>query len=121
MGRPDKSGRPGRPGGMIQREIVVTPALQAASGVLSMRQVAGMLEISYSQLYRWISEWMPIISAGRAFRLDAEALRVWMRSRRPWAWVPRVDDGLVWGDAEYDRRLAACRQMLERWGVQASR
>ena len=114
-------GKPGRPGGMVQRIAVVTPALQAASGIFSLRQAASMLEVSYPQVYRWVYEGLPTIRKGRAFLLDAESLRAWIRSNRPWVWVPRVEDGLMWETAEYERRRTACQRMMERWGVPLSR
>lgn len=43
---------------------------------------------------------------------------------RPGGMMQRVvvlDDGLTCDDAEHDQRQAACRQMMERWGIQLSR
>ena len=113
--------RRGRPGGMVQKQVTVSAALQAANGILSMRQAAALLEISYPQLYRWVCEGLPIIRKGRAFRLDAATLRTWVSSEKPIAWEVTLDDGLTSDDAEHDRRMAACRQMMARWGIQLSR
>lgn len=111
--------KPGRPGGMVQRRVVVTPALQNAAGMLKVRDAASLLGITGSQVYRWLmDDDLPHERSGgrsHALKLDAATLRRWIEAVRPLVWEPQADDVLACDNAEYDRRLAACRARMARW------
>lgn len=115
-------GKPGRPGGMVQMAVVATPALLEASGPLRIREAAAALGITGAQIYRWLNRYDlcrgPSVGRGHAITVDAAALREWIVAARPLVWVHEPNDGLGCDGAEYDRRLAACRRMLARWGGQ---
>jgi len=108
--------------GLVLQAASITPALRDAEGPLSIGQAAKLLNLSTVQIYNWTRHGLPVtrIHLGRGndkIRIDAAELRAWMREEKPTMWVPKHEDDLACDPDEYQRRQAAGRAMLERWGL----
>ncbi len=107
---------------MVKVPAIITPALRAATGPLSIRQAARLLNLSGAQVYGWFDRGLPVVCLrqGRGndkVRIDAAELRAWLTEAKPTVWVPKHEDDLACDPDEYQRRQAAGRAMLERWGL----
>jgi phage terminase Nu1 subunit (DNA packaging protein) len=108
--------------GLVIAPAVITTALRDASGLLSIHQVAHLMNLSPSQVYGWLSCGLPISHKreGRGndkIRVDADVLRAWLEDYKPSVWIQEETDGLLCTKTEYQKRLGMCQNMLERWGL----
>ena len=106
--------------GMVLRVASITPALREASGPLSIRQAARLLNLSNAQVYNWMRTGLPFTrehcgKGNDKIRVDAAALRAWMREARPTVWMTDTGDGFDCDPAEFQRRQTAVWAMLDRW------
>ena len=79
--------------GLVLQVASVTQALRDASGPLSIREAARLLNLSNAQVYNWMQE------------------------ARPTVWMPDMADCLDCDPEERERRQMAVWAMLERWGL----
>ena len=108
--------------GLVLQVARVTQALRDASGPLSIREAARLLNLSNAQVYNWMRTGLPFsrIHCGRGndkVRIDAAVLRTWMQEARPTVWMPDMADCLDCDPEERERRQMAVWAMLERWGL----
>ena len=114
---------------LVLQAASITPALRDAEGPLSIGQAAKLLNLSTVQIYNWTRHGLPVtrVHLGRGndkIRIDAAELRAWLTEEKPTVteekptvWVPKHEDDLACDPDEYQRRQAAGRAMLERWGA----
>ena len=108
--------------GMVKVPAIITPALRDATGPLSIRQAARLLNLSGAQVYGWFDRGLPVVRLrqGRGndkVRVDAATLREWLKENQPTVWIQEETDGLLCTRSEYLQRLGMCQNMLERWGA----
>lgn len=108
--------------GLVLQVANITPALRDAEGPLSIRQAARLLNLSGNQVYNWMRHGLPFTrehcgKGNDKIRVDAAALRAWMREARPTVWMTDIGDCLACDPEERERRQKAVYAMLERWGL----
>lgn len=110
--------------GMVKVPAIITPALRDATGPLSIGQAARLLNLGAGQVYGWFERGLPVVRLrqGRGndkVRVDAAALREWLKENQPTVWIQADEDGLLCTRSEYLQRLGMCQNMKKRWRYEA--